>query len=322
MSRTPSTPAPARAPFGVAPRGAFSALASALLPLAIAAAPPPAAAADTLVTYPNIYFDLYAPTTAETDEAASHVRQAQRGFGATVGERTPRITVVAFASDSVRRRHDLERLRRRGFPLVVWTSPPGELARRTPAALTALALRENLASLAHDIGHAFLEAYADRRLRELGLSGGPTPPAPPPGAHRDHAALPDWFEEGFAALCEFPQVQQARLRAMRQTLDRRLPFTRLFAMSRPADPAAAALFANQSYALLHMVTKVETGATVNEIAIALLRGRPVGEALTNARHLLSKPEALEAQWVEWMTANVPAPAAAPAAKGARGAPGR
>jgi hypothetical protein len=279
-------------------------------------------APDTLVTYPSTYFDVYATTARDADEAASHVKHAQRGFGRYLGEQTPRVTVVSLPSDSALARHDLSRFRNRSFPLIVWTEPVSQILRAAPAQLAARARAEDPRSLSHDVGRAFLESFADQRRRQLG-DAAPAAAAGPRAAGmglRDHPGLPDWFEAAFGALCEYPQLQQARLRAMRQSLDRRIPFAQLLTMARPKDPARAALFANEAYALIHMIERVEDPAVINRVANHMVRGQPLGEALTNAKTLYSKPEVLETQWVEWMTANVsPGPAAAPRPAGAGGA---
>jgi len=153
-------------------------------------------------------------------------------------------------------------------------------------------------------------------------------------SHPDVPILPDWLEEAIAALCERPSYQKSRMDFLRARLDRRIPFAELLAMPRPPGPQAAkgatpaagtkappktgaakgaapaassaaaaerlALFIDESLSLARFITQREDDRFLGTIVEGVMRGRTVGDVLNTSQNILSKPEALEKQWLEWM----------------------
>jgi hypothetical protein len=186
--------------------------------------------------------------------------------------------------------------------------------------------------LSHQAGHRFLIAYIEHMqaiLQAAGLAPADTAGVREgdvsPGSlvqHPGHPAVPDWLEEAVATLCERPAAQSARLELMRANLDRRIPFPELFTMSRPqgagrggaakgaggAAAGRAAIFSAEALSLARFIAQREgNDRFIGTIVEGVLRGRTVGDVLNTAQNVLSKPEALEKQWLEWMQEAAQAP---------------
>lgn len=81
-------------------------------------------------------------------------------------------------------------------------------------------------ALAHEACHTFIAGYADERM------AGRRAPARGYG----HGALPDWFDEMAAALCESPTSRQRRRAQLRANLGSRIPLAELARMEHPITP--------------------------------------------------------------------------------------
>jgi hypothetical protein len=301
----------------------------------------PAAPGDTIPKVVSREFELYGPTGEEVRKANDEIKVAISQFGEHLGEQPKKMAFVLFRSAEEAGRYDPKPLTRRGMQIVPWIlpagpkPPPGSGARPEP--------------LAHEAGHRFLVAYVEHALAEVaaqgfgasetgsatGATAGATAGAASGGgaaaSHPDVPILPDWLEEGIAALCERPSLQKNRMDFMRAHLDRRIPFAELLAMQRPAGPAGAkgakppggtkappkgaakgtggssaadaersVIFIDEALSLARFIAQREDDRFVGTIVEGVLRGRTVGDILNTSQNILSKPEALEKQWLEWM----------------------
>jgi hypothetical protein len=119
--------------------------------------------------------------------------------------------------------------------------------------------------------------------------------------HRLHSRIPDWFDEAVATLCESASTRSIRARAMAQSIDRRIPLAEFFTMKMPLNsPERAALFSNQAFTLARFIAVTEGDGYIGHIAVGLIEGQFIGQCLTDATTLYSKPEALETQYVAWL----------------------
>ncbi len=307
---------------------AFLALATAGPALA-APAPP-----DSMRRASTPQFDVYATSEKEIMAATQELRRAASQFNRYVGDRPPRIAVVVFDSAERMKGYDFASLREHGLAPLAWIAPPpgaglaaGEggahaavgasAAKRAKiSGASAAAVSEFPTSLGHAAGHLFFSVWVRAKLAGADVTGRAAARAealrsvvltlPLPTAEPQHALsdqFPDWYEEAIATLCESPPVQARRIDAMRGQLDRRVPLAELFDMSRPHGPgtvARADLFDDESLALARYIAEIEGDRFFGNIASGFVTGKSVGETLTNAAQLMSKPEALEKSWVEWM----------------------
>jgi hypothetical protein len=281
----------------------------------------PAAPGDTLPSVVNREFELYGPTAEEVRKANDELRVAISQFGRYLGEQPKKMAFVLFRSAAEASGFDTRPLTRRRMQIVPWILPPSPRGGSPPAGGVPPD------PLAHEAGHQFLIAYVEHARAQAAESGTqlPDPGTTPGGAaaagggtaatpgtasHADVPALPDWLEEGVAGLCERPPLQRGRIDFIRARIDQRIPFAELLTMRRPGaggkggakggKPDAAAIFCSEALALARFIAEREDDRFVGTVVEGVLRGRTVGDVLNTSQNLLSKPEALEKQWLEWM----------------------
>jgi len=299
----------------------------------------PAAPGDTLPKVVSREFELYGPTAEDVRKANDEIKVAISQFGEHLGEQPKKMAFVLFRSADEAARYDPKPLTKRGMQIVTWILPAAgpPTAGVSPLPLAHEAGHRFLVAY---VEHAQAEAAAQGSGAPGtgAAAGGTTGAASGDGAaasHPDVAILPDWLEEAIAALCERPSLQKSRMDYMRAHLDRRIPFAELFAMQRPAAPAGAKsakppggtgaapkagaakstgaaggppdasaersiLFIDEALALARFIAQREDDRFIGTIVEGVLRGRTVGDVLNTSQNILSKPEALEKQWLEWM----------------------
>jgi hypothetical protein len=296
---------------------------------------------DTLPRMITREYELYGPTTEDVRLANDEIRVATSQFGTYMGEHPKKMAFVLLRSADDIARFDPKPLTRRGMQIVLWILGPHGM-QQTPAQPGTGA---NPDPLAHEAGHRFLIAYVEHVLALEGKASGAG--AAPDGAssaaaggsgpgsvsapHPDVAILPDWVEEAVAGICERPSYQKGRIDFLRAHIDQRIPFAEFLEMRRPGAPAAksggakgaqktgavkgaggagpdrATIFCDQSVALARFIAHREDERFFGTIVEGVLRGRTVGDVLNTSSNLLSKPEALEKQWLEWMQGEERAP---------------
>jgi hypothetical protein len=300
----------------------------------------PAAPGDTLPKVVSREFELYGPTEEEVRKANDEINVAISQFGRYLGEQPKKMAFVLFRSAEEAGRYDPKPLTRRGMQIVPWILPagppppgqPGSGANPDPLAHEA-GHRFLVAYVEHAQAAAAGPGASDTGAAAGGSSSARGGGVPAP--HPDIAVLPDWLEEAVAALCERPSLQKSRIDFMRVHLERRIPFAELLAMRRPAGPEGgerakpsggtkappkagaakgagsaggsssagadrAAIFCDEAVSLARFIAQREDDRFIGTIVEGVLRGRTVGDVLNTSQNVLSKPEALEKQWLEWM----------------------
>jgi len=282
-------------------------------------------------------YELYAPSDRALNVAGQQLNFALTQFMRYFGDVPPRIAVVIFDSPEQAKGFDFTPFRKRGIAALAWVLPrPGVTPAKGAGDPAAGAARsERPQSLGHQAAHLFFHILVDAKLAgvdatvraevraaALRAAAGAVPGPDSATGHLGHPRIPDWLEESVGTLCELPAAQNARLDRMRANLDRRIPLPELFGMEsplaapprgaarasgrRPAKPATApaadraTMFADESLALARYIADREGDRFMGDIAVRLLDGKTIGEALSAAQNLFSKPEALERGWVEWM----------------------
>lgn len=260
-------------------------------------------------------FELYGPTEEEVRKANDELRVAISQFVNFLGENPRRMAFVLVRSAAEAGRIDPKPFARRNLPVTFWVLPGAAAPAGAPPA------GAGSYPLGHAAGHRFLVAYVEHALAQAGASAAPggAPSAPSDTTHASIASVPDWLEEAVAALCERPVLQKGRLDFMRAHLDARIPFTELLAMPRPAPARAggaksakqgtgaqaagvdrSVVFCDESLALARFIAHREEDRFVGTVLEGVLRGRTAADVLNTSQNLLSRPEALEKQWLEWM----------------------
>jgi hypothetical protein len=304
--------------------------------------PRPAAPADSMRRHAWLGFEIYALTDDDLRRANEEILTSYNQFPSYLGESPRRMAFVIFHSAAEAGRYDFTPLTGQGLRVLAWVdssnAAPAPQARRGDPGFA------DVPTLAHDAGHCFLDAYADRNFGILqaraaadsGREEDPGPHLPRPGMvvrafHPSHPDLPDWLEEAVASLCEPPALQQRRLEFLSARLDRRIPLADLLAMSRPGAGARtraaatprkagraggsrsalaesaerAALFDAEALSLARFIADREDERFVGKLVDGVISGRTVGDVLNTTRILYSKPEALEKQWLEWIQSRTP-----------------
>jgi hypothetical protein len=138
-------------------------------------------------------------------------------------------------------------------------APTDALAARVYAQATAR-FAGQVKSLAHEACHGFVAAYAD------GLDGR----ARSPGGY-GHGALPDWFDEMAAILCEGDASRERRRVQLRAGLEGRIPLAELAAMEHPLSAERLERAA------------AGRGLVIEEVPVQLVTGPLLRDALSGTR---------------------------------------
>jgi hypothetical protein len=254
-------------------------------------------------------FELYAPDQKSLNSARGELEQAAARFGRFMGAEPPPIAVVIFATDDRARAFDSGPFARRNMAVLPWVMPPAGEATVEPARCRKIGGSSTAAEPAHvRLGHAagrlFLREYVRRRV------GAPLDGASA-GAGLDAAdplgAIPDWFEEAVADLCEPDAVQAARRDLLRESMTRRIPLWSLFVMPRPggAAPQAqggsdlAALFSAESHSVAEFLAASLGPSYLGTLADSLILGRATTQALRESAAVSPDVDDLETDWLSW-----------------------
>ena len=289
---------------------------------------PPASPPDSMRSIVTREFELYAPTDDDLRRSGDDLRIAVTQYVNYIGQSPKKMAFLIFRSTAERDRYDFRPFTRRGLPVVpvIHAAMPGGKTSGAPPG----GKPESDAGpepISHEAGHRFFVNYTDRAIAtgrggERGTGSSNAAEGGPSG-HPTHEAMPDWFEEAVAALCERPTYQNRRVEFMRSRLSKRIPFAELFTMPMPAEPGTAgkgaaksagaakagggsaaseraAIFRAEALSLARFIVSREDARFIGTIAEGVIAGRTVGEVLNTSQHLFSKPEALEKQWLEWM----------------------
>jgi hypothetical protein len=220
-------------------------------------------------------------------------------------------------------------LRRDGAPVVVEyrKGTVDEGAARAQAGLAAR-FRAEGNTLGHEVCHQLVASEADRTSRGRAA----------PGPGYGHDALPDWFDEMAATLCESPAARERRREYLRATLDDRIPLDSLARMQHPVSAAVsvrssgsrpaprgdlpvqvlrgeearrllrnmnAPLFYAQSLSLGEFISERGGPGALRRLTEVLASGRTLDEGLRLARQdaprLPGSVAELDAEWLLWFT---------------------
>jgi hypothetical protein len=271
------------------------------------------AALDSFSKVTSREYELYGPGDEDVRKANDEIRVAISQFVLYMGEQPRRMAFVLFRSTADAGKLDHRPFTRRNLPVAPWVLPA------SPAGTGRAGSSAAPYPLGHDAGHRFLVAYVEHALAVAAEAGGNTSADPaaagtsaPVGSHATLANLPDWIEEAVAALCERPAAQKGRADFMRAHLDARIPFAELLVMARPGAGGTkggkgaaggvdrATLFCDESLSLARFIAHREEERFFGTMIEGVLRGRTAGDVLNTSQNLMSKPEALEKQWLEWL----------------------
>lgn len=294
-----------------------------------ACATPGAVPAGTARTAGTAAYELHAPSDSLARPIRGELDRAVGVFERYFGTRPPPIAVVVFRSPDEMRAYDWAPIRARFTEMLPW------LVQFGGSPTVGASPVEGNNALAHEACHLFLIAHTGK---VLGRRVRRAPGAPP--AYGD-PALPDWFDEGVATLCEPPALNATRQASLRGLGDSTIALTELFRMEHPAWRQLQAMMEAQRSAAGDTARNARRGPTVETIRVrggtlgggnapafyaqtnsvleflaaregprfigvlgaALARGQTVQQALAaHARHVPSDPVALEREWKAWLAA--------------------
>lgn len=283
---------------------------------------------------------VYAPTDGAAREGQREIRHARQRFRELFGAEPVRLTVVLADDPAQFKGMDLAPLRRGGtalLPFVTrahldarsdmeWSDGASALAQSTTTALrrrSSGSLAE-AKPLAHEACHLYVAAFA-RRVADAPTRG---------GRAYGHAALPDWYDESIATLCESSASRAARRRHLLDSEERRIPLSRFMRMPHPLSapevlqrlrvdtstpgvhfiPAeqarellpggGVAMFYAQAHSLGEFIAERGGPRALHALGRALAKGQTPEQALAEAHRAAPELPAtvadLEAAWLLWL----------------------
>lgn len=268
-------------------------------------------------------YELYAPTDAIAQAVRGELDRAALTFERHFGAAPPPIGVVVFSSVDELRTFDWAPIRPRVRAVLPWIVQPGA----DPTVSRSMV--EGQRALAHEACHLYLIARTGVLLDR------PAGPVTGAGPSYGDPALPDWFDEGVATLCEPPAVHATRVAAIRSAGDSAIAFAELFRMEHPAwrriqammaaqraagdtsgagrpgvvtvrvpagsVAASPSIFYAETNSVLEFMADREGPRFVGRLGEGLARGLSVEQVLAaHARRLPRDVPALEREWKLWV----------------------
>ncbi|HYW06355.1 MAG TPA: hypothetical protein VE913_05330 [Longimicrobium sp.] len=314
-------------------RPAPTALLAMVLGTAAACATPGAAPVGTAATAgsvrPSAAYELHAPSDSLARPLRGELDRAADVFERYFEAELPPIGVVVFRSPDEMRAFDWTPIRARFTQVLPW------LVQFDANPTISASAVEGRNAIAHEACHLFL---IGRTGKVLGRPTRRAPGAPP--AYGD-PALPDWFDEGVATLCEPPALNAERQAKLRGLGDSAIALAELFRMEHPAwrqlqamidaqrraagdtarnarnnptvqrvqvprgalDGSGALAFYAQTNSVLEFLADREGPRFIGVLGTALAGGQSTEQALAaHARRVPSDPVALEREWRAWLAA--------------------
>jgi len=296
---------------------------------ATAPAAPAGSAQPGASTRPAAAYELYAPSDSVARPMRGELDRAVDVFERYFGAEPPPIAVVVFRSSDEMRAFDWAPIRARHNDVLPW------VVRFDADPTVGASAMEERNALAHEACHLFLVAHTGK---VLGRRAQPTPGAAPTYGH---PALPDWFDEGVATLCDPPSLTAERQAQLRGLGDSTIALPELFTMEHPAvrqihavleaqrsasgdtardvrrnptvervriprsgmDRGRTLAFYAQSNSVLQFLAEREGPRLIGALGTSLARGESMERALAaHARRVPSDPVALEREWKAWLAA--------------------
>ena len=275
---------------------------------------------------PNL--TIYASSAGAAREGQQEVRHAQDRFRELFDK--PPINLVVVLVDDPRHLHrmDIASLQRRRTAFLPFVTGR-HLESQIPG--SAGSSGASLKPLAHEACHVYLSALADRVA----------PISPIDRGEYGHHALPDWFDEASATLCESTEGRAIRRRRFRANSNRWIPLREFERIPHPLGSAAvlqrlgidrsrdrvgihvvpadqaerltagidANLFYSQALSLGEFIAERGGPGVLGKLVQPLANGRTLDQALREAHRtapsLPATVDELEVEWLRWVQRGVP-----------------
>lgn len=275
---------------------------------------------DEPLSIKNKIYEVYAPNEAELKSASEEIEFAAKNFEKYFGEKPPKIAVYVLNSPKEISKIDFRSFSQRGLRVLPFISNEYLKSLKKPEDKKP-GLAEARA-LSHEAGHKFLITYANKKTTRNG----------PKNRKYGHPAISDWFDEAFATLCEYPNLQKRRYDYLLKNLDKTIPFNEFLKMDHPMLaklsgsktmsekdlknllkdlPAGAKItvrkgddfltekdimFYSQSLAVTDFLVEKKGSMVIGKIADGLIKGKSLPEILGENANV----ESLEADWKRWL----------------------
>jgi hypothetical protein len=212
---------------------------------------------------------VYAPTATAAREGREDVQYARARFHALFSTDAPALAVVLVEEPAHLQLLNLARLRPRGGRVLPFLTRAG-LSSSTGSATIAKPEQGDGDGklLAHEACHGYVAALADGVAWRVPVRGG-----------YGHGALPDWFDESIATLCESEERRAARRRYFRDHLNQRIPLTVFTQMPHPLSGA-------------EVLEKLGIHDTPGHASVQILTAERIREALPDSDPMLFYAQAL------------------------------
>ena len=165
-------------------------------------------------------YELYAPTTADIEQARPELEFAAAQFRKYFGVTAPKIAVV-LSNDQRGALPVVADVVEKGLPVLNWLTDAAWASQHG-----GVVTHSESHILPHEACHLFLVTYVNGKMTKA-QAGAKAP------SHYGHPQVPDWFDEGVASLCERPDMQERRRAKLKDNLANRMPLDELFTMPHP-----------------------------------------------------------------------------------------
>lgn len=265
---------------------------------------------------------VYAPSAAAARVGQQEVQYARQRFQHLFGRAQTEVTVILVDQPEHFRHISTIGIARRGTRILPFVTQTHRQLNRGSNSGTPLDMKP----LAHEACHIYISALTDKVAKA---------PAVPDRAYGHHA-LPDWFDEAAATLCESKEGRAKRRQQFRAGVERRIPLREFERMRHPlsqltaigrlsADAGAAGMgiryipaaeakkqlpvddaqaFYAQALSLSEFIAYRGGPHVLQQLIEPLANGRTLDQALRQVHHtapnLPATIDELEREWLHWV----------------------
>ena len=168
-------------------------------------------------------YELYAPNDVELKSAKEDLDFASQTFEKYFGEKPPKIAVYVLNKPEDAAKIDFGSFSKRGLSVMPFIT--NEYIKSLEKGDKKEFKLSDARALSHEAGHKYLIAYVNTKI--------PTVRSSIFEPKYGHPAIPDWFDEAFATLCEYPALQERRNNFLSKNVEKTISFNEFFKMEHP-----------------------------------------------------------------------------------------
>ncbi|MBI4243794.1 MAG: hypothetical protein HY606_06855 [Planctomycetes bacterium] len=270
-------------------------------------------------------YELRAPSLDKLKEARGKLDRAVDQFRKHFGQYPPKIAVIIFESIEEMEGYDFSQFTKKRMPYLPWiVSNHTESHREVNHLPEEYKDHKAGCGINHEAGHMFLFAYIEKKAQAVINTAKNSKGIL---EFYGHPALPDWYDEAVAQLCETDANQHGHISFMKNNIDKHIPLKKFLEMEHPslqmilkpnnADEESKEgpkyyhtletpenleeelIFYAQAFSVAKFLIERKSEGLIGKMAIPLAEGKSIQDVF-KINKLDDNIETIEKNWVDWV----------------------